>query len=83
MIVVTSGGAHECASAKQYLNGVHLLDADDNILLIITKPSDIEHVEGGNISVVENPEPTAQEDADAMLVDHEYRLTLLELGITE
>ena len=27
--------------------------------------------------------PTAQDDTDAMLVDHEYRLTLLELGITE
>ena len=26
-------------------------------------------------------EPTAQEDTDAMLVDHEYRLTLLELGV--
>ena len=29
------------------------------------------------------PEPTAQADTDAMLVDHEYRLTLLELGVTE
>ena len=28
------------------------------------------------------PEPTAQEDNDAMLVDHEYRLTLMELGVT-
>jgi hypothetical protein len=27
------------------------------------------------------PEPTEQEDNDAMLVDHEYRLTLLELGV--
>lgn len=27
--------------------------------------------------------PTAQDDTDAMLVDHEYRLTLLELGLTE
>lgn len=27
--------------------------------------------------------PTAQDDIDAMLVDHEYRLTLLELGVTE
>lgn len=27
------------------------------------------------------PEPTAQADTDAMLVDHEYRLTLLELGV--
>ena len=26
---------------------------------------------------------TAQEDTDALLVDQEYRLTLLELGITE
>lgn len=26
-------------------------------------------------------QPTAQDDTDAMMVDHEYRLTLLELGI--
>lgn len=28
-------------------------------------------------------QPTAQDDTDAMMVDHEYRLTLLELGMTE
>ena len=28
------------------------------------------------------PPPTAQDDADALLIDHEYRLTLLELGVT-
>lgn len=27
--------------------------------------------------------PTGAEDTAAMLVDHEYRLTLLELGLTE
>ena len=27
------------------------------------------------------PEPTAQDDIDAMLVDHELRLTMLELGV--
>ena len=27
--------------------------------------------------------PTAEEDALSMIVDHEYRLTLLELGVTE
>ena len=27
--------------------------------------------------------PTAQDDIDALLVDHEYRLTLLELGVNE
>ena len=30
-----------------------------------------------------DPEPSAQEDTDAILIDHEFRLTLLELGITE
>lgn len=29
------------------------------------------------------PEPTAEEDTLTMIVDHEYRLTLLELGVTE
>lgn len=29
------------------------------------------------------PEPSAQDDTDAMLIDHEYRLTMLELGLTE
>ena len=33
--------------------------------------------------VEETAEPTAQEDTDAMLIDHEYRLTMLELGIAE
>ena len=28
-------------------------------------------------------EPTVEEDALSMIVDHEYRLTLLELGVTE
>lgn len=28
-------------------------------------------------------EPTAQDDTDAILIDHEYRLTLLELGLVE
>ena len=27
------------------------------------------------------PEPTAQDDANALLIDHEYRLTLIELGV--
>lgn len=29
------------------------------------------------------PEPTAEDDTNAMMVDHEYRLTLLELGLNE
>ena len=29
------------------------------------------------------PEPTAQDDTDSLLIDHEYRITLLELGLVE
>ena len=36
-----------------------------------------------NPEPIPDPIPTAQEDNDAMLVDHEYRITMLELGITE
>jgi len=37
------------------------------------------------LPVPEPPEevPTAEEDIQGLVVDHEYRLTLLELGITE
>lgn len=28
-------------------------------------------------------QPSPQDDMDSMMIDHEYRLTLLELGITE
>ena len=31
----------------------------------------------------EAPEPSQEEDLMAMAIDHEYRLTLLELGVTE
>ena len=36
------------------------------------------------IHIIEEVEsiPSPQDDTDAMLIDHEYRLTLLELGIT-
>lgn len=31
----------------------------------------------------ENREPSPEEDTQAMMVEHEYRLTLLELGVSE
>ena len=31
--------------------------------------------------VTYEPEPTAQDDTDTMIIDHEYRITLLELGV--
>lgn len=32
---------------------------------------------------IPEPEPAAEDDIDAMIVDHEYRLLLLELGVSE
>lgn len=47
-------------------------------------------VETSKFPLVEHPQivpeekkPTAQDDTDAMLIDHEYRLTMLELGVNE
>lgn len=37
----------------------------------------------GTEKVIPERIPTAQEDLNALVIDHEYRLTLLELGITE
>ena len=34
-------------------------------------------------AAIPEPPPSEQEDVEALLVDHEYRLTLLELGVTE
>ena len=39
-----------------------------------------EEIEADRAEIPEAP-PTAEEDMDALLVDHEYRLTLLELGV--
>ena len=46
-----------------------------------------QEAEGGVYTLEETADtaavPTAQDDTDAMLVDHEYRLTMLELGLGE
>ena len=41
------------------------------------------NVETGILIDEEATTPTPEEDTAAMLIDHEFRLTLLELGITE
>lgn len=51
------------------------LTIEDNILTNITPRTDL--------MPVKTVKPTAQDDMDSMMVDHEYRLTLLELGVAE
>lgn len=75
MIIHTERDAYECASAEQYLDGVHLLNDDGSIFVIIAQPERIQKVEGGEIVVAEQPEPTdkdriaALEAENAMLME--------------
>ncbi len=39
--------------------------------------------EGGTVPEPETPAPAAEDDLAALMVDHEYRITLLELGVTD
>ncbi len=39
--------------------------------------------EGGTVPEPETPAPAAEDDLAALMVDHEYRITLLELGVAE
>ena len=48
--------------------------------MVVTKWTAIELPEPEPTPEIE-PEPTAQDDTDMLLIDHEYRLTLLELGV--
>lgn len=66
MIVYTEKDAWECEAAEQYLDGVHLLDADGQIIVVICDPNRILRVEDGEIKIVERPEPNAEERVEAL-----------------
>ena len=59
MIIYTNRNAYECASAEQHLDGVHLLNEDGSIYVIIEQPHRIQKIEGGEIVIIEQPEPTS------------------------
>lgn len=58
MVVTTSGGAHVCYAAEQHTDGVYLIDDSGKVKLIITKPSDIKEVQGGEITIIDKLPPT-------------------------
>lgn len=70
----------ECAGAELHKDGVHIMNEDGSIAMIIASVGDIDSVEDGEITVVEAPEPTqadrieAQVAYTAMMTD-----TLLEV----
>lgn len=92
-IVALNNGAHrnQNVSLSKVPEGWAMIP--DDMEIPSTFPFvDIEVEDGVVVSMTEGvvperpiviAEPSAQDDTDAMLIDHEYRLTLLELGITE
>lgn len=55
------------------------LTIEDNVLTNVTPRTDLIPQK----TTIAESLPTAQDDTDALMVDHEYRLTLLELGVNE
>jgi hypothetical protein len=66
MNVTTSIGPHECARAERHKDGVHLFDENGELIIILASPEDIRSVEGGEIVVVDKPEPTQNERVEAL-----------------
>lgn len=58
---------YECAMAEQHKDGVHLLNEDGSIIVIIASAGDIDAVEGGEITIVDILPPTTDEVLNAML----------------
>ena len=67
-IILKSNREYEVARAEQYPDGLHVIE-DDGSLFVIINPSAIKAVEGGEIVVVEQPEiePTTDDVLDALL----------------
>ena len=68
-------------------NGFVILNVEeiDGVKTVVSYIPDVEAWEEWKKNNPDVPEieSSPQDDIDAMMVDHEYRLTLLELGLTE
>lgn len=71
-----------CIVTDNIIDNIIVCDSGEIALEFGAVPS-YEGAQIGETYAPPPPEPTESEDAAALLVDHEYRLTLLELGITE
>ena len=67
MKVITGAGPHVCARAEQYADGVHLFDENGDLIVILASPEDIRAVEGGGITVIEQPQPTPADRLEAQV----------------
>ena len=78
-------GTQQEPCIEQVFNACELLCADSVFESNYATALRMSH--DGQVTVEDIPDekivPSQEEDTAAMLVDHEYRLTLLELGLTE
>ena len=67
------------------IEGELRVESDGGSVLCIIETEDFARqlIRGDVLTLTNEPEPDPDEDRDAMLVDLEYRITLLELGVTE
>lgn len=73
----------ELAAQLLACNGFAALTIEDGQVTAVAPNTEAWEAWKASQPAQSDPMPTAQNDTDAMLVDHEYRLTLLELGLTE
>ena len=89
MIVNIEGFKYECRSAKRFANSIILYlgkydeSGEELTTTFVNMSIDKAYVDNGEWEYDELTIPSEDQDTASMLIDHEYRLTLLELGITE
>lgn len=68
---------------KAYIDtmGFAFLEFEEDVVTSVTINQDAYDAYHESLPEPIPPEPTEEDDMNAMLVDHEYRLVLLELGI--
>ena len=64
-------------------NGFVTMTIEDNTVTAYTPNMDAWEAWKASLPEPEPEQPTEEEDTAAMLVDHEFRLTMLELGLSE
>lgn len=67
MIIRMGHRVYECTTAEKYKDGVHLFDENGKLLIILGSPEYITSVEGGEIIVVEEAEPTQLDRIEAQI----------------
>jgi hypothetical protein len=83
MTVTYNNISYECAEVVKHSSYVELLNSNGNrIVQIAVFNNDYSGFElsGGEWSA---PEPSPQEQTDALMLDHEERLIYLELGVND